>query len=80
MNYTYDPMADAINITFQKGKVSETKEIADGVLLDVDKKGRPLYLELLFVKKRFGKEKVGNLSLKPFLYPGKKSRDRVGVK
>jgi len=73
-------MADAISITFQKGKVIETKEIADGVLLDVDKNGKPLYLEILFVRKRFGKEKVGNLSLRPFLYAGHRARNGVAVK
>lgn len=68
MRYTYDPMADAINIIFKKGKVAETKEVAEGVLLDVDRHDTPLYLEILNVRKRFGKEKVGNLSLRPFLY------------
>lgn len=67
MKYTYDPVADAINIVFKKGKVAETKEVAEGVLLDVDRNDMPLYLEILNVRKRFGREKVGNLSLKPFL-------------
>lgn len=67
MKYTYDPVADAINIIFKKGKVAKTKEVAEGVLLDTDKSGKPLYLEIINVRKRFGKEKVGNLSLKPFL-------------
>lgn len=80
MKYTYDPMADAISITLKKGKVAETKEIADGVLLDVDSRGKPLYLEILFVRKRFGKERVGNLSLKPFLYAKSNHSNRVLVR
>lgn len=80
MKYTYDPMADAINIIFKKGKVAETKEVAEGVLLDVDKGGTPLYLEILNVRQRFGREKVGNLSLKPFLYAPKRMRNGVLVK
>lgn len=80
MKYTYDPMADAINITFQKGKVAETKEVADGVLLDVDNSERPLYLEILNVRKRFGRERVGNLALKPFLHSRKKILHGVKVK
>ena len=71
MKYTYDPMADAINLTFQKGKVAETIEVADGVLLDIDKNKKPLYLEILGVRKRFGQEQIGNLSLKPFVVPAK---------
>ena len=69
MKYTYDPVADAINITLETGKVAETLEIAQGVLLDVDKKKKPLFLEILNVRKRFGKERIGNLSLKPFMSP-----------
>lgn len=68
MKYIYDPMADAINIIFKKGRVAETKEIAEGVLLDVDSRGRPLYLEILDVRKRFDKESLGNLRLRPFVY------------
>lgn len=80
MKYTYDPIADAINITFQRGKVVETKEIADGVLLDIDNKERPLYLEILNVRKRFGRERVGNLAIKPFLHSRRKILHKTKVK
>lgn len=80
MKYTYDPTADAINITFQEGQVAETKEIADGVLLDIDHKEQPLYLEILNVRKRFGREQVGNLTLKPFMHSRKKISHGVKVK
>lgn len=80
MKYTYDPMADAISITFKKGRVVRTEEIAEGVILDVDKADSPLYLEILNVRKRFGKETVGNLSLKPFLYVSKSARNGALVK
>lgn len=72
MKYTYDPMADAISIIFRKGRVAETREVADGVLLDVDSKEKPLYLEILDVRKRFGRERIGNLSLRSFLHSRKK--------
>lgn len=55
MKYTYDQVADAINIVFQSGKVSETREVAPGVMIDFDKKGTPLYLEILDARKRFAK-------------------------
>ena len=38
----YDSFVDAMNVVFKKGKVSETKEIADGMMLDVDKNDSPL--------------------------------------
>ena len=37
MKATYDSLANAVGITFKKGKVSKTKGISPGVLLDVDK-------------------------------------------
>lgn len=57
MNITYDPVADALNIVFRKGRVAETKEVSEGILLDVDKKENPLYLEVLDASKRFKQPK-----------------------
>lgn len=55
MDITYDQDADALNIIFQKGKVAKTKEVSKGVLLDIDRKNIPLYLEILQASKRFKK-------------------------
>ena len=55
MRITYDPLADAVSITIKKGKVSKTKEIGKDTLLDLDKKGEPLYLEILDARKNFRK-------------------------
>ena len=49
MRATYDKEADAINIRVKRGKVYKTLEISDSILVDVDKKGRALGVELLFV-------------------------------
>lgn len=49
----YDSAVDAMSLVFKKGKVFETKEIADGMMLDIDKNNLPLYLEILDAKKRF---------------------------
>lgn len=70
MNATYDPIADAVSITFKKGKVFRTKEVSPGVLLDLDKKNIPLYLEVLNASKRFKESKrdLKSFSLKPFPY------------
>lgn len=57
MDITYDPIADALNIVFKRGSVAHTKEVSNGVLLDIDKNGAPLYLEILNASKRFQKSK-----------------------
>lgn len=68
MNFTYDPIADAVGITFKNGKVAETKEISPGILLDVDRNNKPLYLEILDASKKFEKKQTGTLSFEPLSY------------
>jgi len=82
MKFTYDPMADAINITFKKGKVAKTQEITKEVFLDLDVSGKPLYLEILDASRRFKKSKreFGRISLEPFKYSKKDIRELVAIK
>lgn len=44
---TYDDVGQALAIMVRDGKASDTIEIGDGVLLDVDAEGRPLTLEFV---------------------------------
>lgn len=70
MRITYDPLADAVSITFKKGRVAKTKEVSRDVLLDVDKNDTPLYLEILDASKRLKKngKEIGNFEFVPFKY------------
>ena len=52
MKITYDPEADVINIKFQRGKYSISKEIAEGIVVDYDKNGKVLSIEILDASKR----------------------------
>ncbi len=58
MEMDYDSEADALSITIKKGVVDRTIELAPEVNLDVDKKGRPLYLEIVAFSERIGKKKA----------------------
>ena len=64
MRIDYDPKADAFNITFRKGKVGKTVELAPEVNLDLDSKGRPLYFEIIGAAEKFGKKHFPNVQLK----------------
>lgn len=64
MKISYDPKADALNITFREGKVKKTLEIAPEILLDVDAKSRPLYLEILGVEEKLGKKNAEEITMK----------------
>lgn len=52
MKITYDSEADAMYIRLREGKVDQTREIAPDTILDFDKKGNVLGIELLWVKER----------------------------
>lgn len=65
MKVTYDKEVDALNIALRVGTVAATREISPEILLDLDKNGNPLYLEIIGAsekigKKNFGKVIVGN--------------------
>ncbi|HEY4498799.1 MAG TPA: DUF2283 domain-containing protein [Candidatus Paceibacterota bacterium] len=59
MKIAYDKKVDSLNLTLKTGKVARTLEIAPEIFLDVDKKGDPLYLEIVGVSEKIGK---GNFS------------------
>lgn len=64
MEITYDPKADALNITFKKGKVAKTAEIAPEINLDLDKKGAPLYLEIIGAGEKIGRKRVSEVLMR----------------
>ena len=63
MKIIYDSYADALSITFKEGKVKKTLEIAPEILLDVDSKSEPLYLEILGIKGKLGKKGVEKVTM-----------------
>lgn len=54
MKITYDKEVDALNVSIRPGVVAKTVEVAPEVLLDIDKKGRTLNLEILGAREKIG--------------------------
>lgn len=54
MRITYDPEADAMYIEFRAGQVYECKEVAEDIILDLDRRGRVVGIEILGAKTRTG--------------------------
>ena len=50
MRIKYDKEADVIYLRFREGKIEESDEIKDGVILDYDAKGNPIAIEVLHAK------------------------------
>ena len=49
---TYDQEADAMGIWLQEGKYDVSEEIGEGIIVDLDKKGNILSIEILFASKK----------------------------
>jgi uncharacterized protein YuzE len=47
MKTIYDPKADALYVRFADTHVTESEEVADGVVLDFDAEGRIVAIEVL---------------------------------
>lgn len=67
MKITYDKNADALNVVLRRGTVAKTVEISPEILLDLDKDGRPLYLEIIGASEKIGRKNFSKV------FVGKKS-------
>ncbi len=63
MKISYDKEADALNIVLKSGPVDKTVEVSSEIFLDLDKKGQPLYLEILGVSEKVGKKNFGKIMI-----------------
>lgn len=50
MKIRYDKEADAIYLRFREGKIEESDEIKNGIIVDYDSKGKPIAIEILNAK------------------------------
>ena len=56
MKISYDKDVDALNVPLGVGIVAKTIEISPEVFVDLDKKGNPLYLEIIGASEKIGKK------------------------
>ena len=47
MRVRYDSEADALYIRFRRGKIVESDELREGLIVDYDSKGKPIAIEFL---------------------------------
>lgn len=52
MKITYDPETDTLTIRLKKSRVSESDELQEGIIADLDAKGNIVGLEILDASKR----------------------------
>jgi uncharacterized protein YuzE len=64
MKITYDKIADAAYMVLRKGKVSKTVEMSDNVIVDLDKKGNLLGIEMLEASTQLSKKSLKDSVIK----------------
>jgi len=57
----YDSKADAMYIWLRKAKYEISEELAENVIIDLDKRGRIIGIEILDASKNVGKQLVNKI-------------------
>ena len=68
MKIEYDKEVDALYIRIQEKKVSHTKEIEEGINLDIDEDGKIIGFEIIGVTERYKLEDIFNLSTENLIF------------
>ncbi len=62
MKISYDPKVDAAYIYLKKGKAQQTRKITDEIMVDVDKNGKPVGIEILSASKNISAFKPSSIT------------------
>ena len=62
MRINYDESDDAMYIRFSEAKYYQSDEVREGIILDFDKSGRIIALEVLDVSKRLPKASLDSIN------------------
>jgi len=63
MKIKYDSKGDVMDIKFQEGKYSISKEVAEGIIVDYTKEGKVIRIEILDASKRMPKESIEDITI-----------------
>ena len=63
MKIEYSKVTDAIYVYFKEDFVERSKEIEDGIVIDFDKNGQLVGIEVLDVSKRFSLADIVNVNI-----------------
>lgn len=62
MQITYDPSVDALYIAFREATPDDSRDVAEGVTVDLDGEGHIIGLEVLDASRRLGTEALAEVS------------------
>ena len=64
MNISYDKEGDTLYIEFRKGTFAENTKVNDFTIIDLDKNGNILGMEIIDASKRIPKESLSEVHVK----------------
>ena len=70
MKIEYDKEVDALYIRIQEKRVAHTKEIEEGINIDLDADGKVIGLEIIGATERYSPEDIFNLSTENLIFEG----------
>ncbi len=62
MRIVYDAQADALSLVFREVEAEQSRELAPGLIVNLDREGNAVAIEVLDARLKIGR---GGLSLKP---------------
>jgi uncharacterized protein YuzE len=72
MKIHYDPEVDALYIELTKGNYEVSREISDSIVVDEDKNGKVLGIEILDASKTLSKQEIDSMVTKKKIdYPAR---------
>ena len=63
MKITYDESVDVLNISLRSGRVAHTLEVAPEIMVDVDKSGNTLSLEIVGASEKIGRKNFTSVTI-----------------
>ncbi len=63
MKIEYSETADALYVYFKEDYVAESKEIDDGIVIDYNKEGQLIGIEVLDARQRYSKADIANVNI-----------------
>ena len=63
MKIEYSKSADALYVYFREVKVSKSKEVEDGVVVDFDRRGHIVGIEILDASRRLKRNELSKVSI-----------------
>ena len=64
MKINFDKEHDIMRIKFQDSEYEMSREVDDGIVIDIDKKGKIIAIEILDVSDKMSKESIRELRAK----------------